>query len=151
MVVALGSFICSEVFAFANYSLPYGEVGIWSVYKDPNALDNCFAHNQAGPAMLQLAFTEYDGSWTLRLALWGQPSLISGRIGFGTDTSNAKSVEFIKSMPWATYSLSESEVARLRSDAVINIQIERGSEAFSLTGSSAAMDMVLKCVRERQS
>lgn len=147
--MVLGGTTASVQAIGSGYSQPYGEAGSWLVFKNPDATDSCFAQSEAGPAMLRLVYSDYMANWEMHIALWGQAPEIAGQFSFGKNATSLAPKSFIRTLSWARYQILEDEESGFRKEAALTLQIERGPETFPLSGSSAAMDMVLKCVQER--
>jgi hypothetical protein len=125
--------------------IDYATVKGWRIFSGPAAVaggDMCYASKDNGSVELRIA-TEGTGEWLIGMPYY-EDGEVQGQFGFGDTGGYLEQATFSASNGWAYMVLPAPEA--LKDSDTINLELDRGTQSFDLSGSAAAMTKVEECV-----
>ncbi|APH74173.1 hypothetical protein [Aquibium oceanicum] len=125
----------------------YAMVKGWRIFSEQGGLSGglvCYMSKDNGRVELRLGTD--GGDWLLGMPYYDQEDR-TGAWGF--DGLEAEATFQVIGSGWAYMSVSREMLRNLRNEASVSLELDRGVQSFSLSGSAAAMTKVEECVDNR--
>ena len=151
-LVCLIFFLTSVSANAGDYTVEYGKVGKWTVFGAKEKINACVVDTDNANVTLRIVYHEEVGAWGVAQPYYGEHTKngyavqINGQMALNDGPEWG--IEFSADGDgWASYFTQDDQAfeKQLRSGSKLELNMDRGWQAFSLKNSSAALDMVIDC------
>jgi hypothetical protein len=130
------------------FTVPYKTIGKWTITRQEGGGDSCFAETDNGQVSLGISHTDYTGDWYLGVPYYEDDNP-SGNFGFGKQATDVVNFESWVLNGWAMWYVNDNVRADLKKESHVTIELDRGPQTWSLSGSSQVIDALIACAKGR--
>lgn len=123
----------------------YGNVGKWRILHGRDEGDTCVAEQDNANVTLRFEHTNYTDDWYIGVPYYKDDSPLGG---ISTDAwDDGVQFETSQANGWAYYHFQGQILRDFKRGSHVTIELDRGRQTWSLSGSAKALAMVQECAR----